>query len=131
MVFLRAVGLSSLLYAIGVAASGVFPPVPPGVLGPCGPLPSDALCSTVFTACNKTLVWKQTYFFAITEVLILLEQTDLYDPFNNEVCVGAASCYPGNPQEFVRDLSCYRLGKPGAGLTSTLNLPRVSNAVCQ
>lgn len=73
MVPLRAVGLSSLLYAIGVAASGVFPPIPPGVLGPCGPLPTDALCSTVFTTCNKTLVREQTYFFSvITEVLIFL-----------------------------------------------------------
>lgn len=27
-------------------------------------------------------------------------------------------------------LSCYQLGGPGRGLNSTLNLPRVSNAVC-
>lgn len=54
------VGFSLLLYAIGVTAAGVFPPIPPGALGDCGSLPTDALCSTVFTACNKTLVWDRS-----------------------------------------------------------------------
>ncbi|KAK2464536.1 hypothetical protein APHAL10511_003443 [Amanita phalloides] len=112
MVFSKVVGLSTLLLgAVGAIADGVFPPVLPGALGNCGPLPTDAACSTVFVACNKTL-------------------TNINDPFSNEACVAAASCYPGRPNDFLYGIDCYLTGrKEGGGPTSTLSIPRVSSEV--
>ncbi|KAF8632758.1 hypothetical protein AX15_001696 [Amanita polypyramis BW_CC] len=57
-----------------------------------------------------------------------LPKTNLYDPFSNEACVAAASCYPGNPNVFLAGLSCFHTGRTDSNLT-TLNIPRVSNAV--
>ncbi|KAF8638151.1 hypothetical protein AX17_002408 [Amanita inopinata Kibby_2008] len=103
------VGFASVvLGAVSVGATGGFPPVtsPPGA---CGLDPADASCATVFEACVSTL-------------------KNHTDPFSNEACVAAASCYPTNPDAFLASLYC-RFQGPSSNFTHSVSLPRVSNEV--
>ncbi|KAM6500237.1 hypothetical protein JOM56_003251 [Amanita muscaria] len=97
--------IASNLYA--VAATGGFPPVtgPPGA---CGLLPADASCAAVFLGCVKTLKNKS-------------------DPYSNEACVAAATCYPTNPDSFLASLSC-RIGSGGTPLHSS-EIPRAADTI--
>ncbi|KAF8337671.1 hypothetical protein F5887DRAFT_1240371 [Amanita rubescens] len=101
--------LSTLLLSIiSVAATGGFPPVvsPPGA---CGLDPADASCATVFDQCVNTLQNKS-------------------DPYSNEACVAAASCYPTNPDSFLSVLFC-RVSGPTGNPPRSANIPRVNGSI--
>ncbi|KAM6499070.1 hypothetical protein JOM56_004578 [Amanita muscaria] len=97
-----------LLSATSVVATGGFTPAS-SAPGPCGWFPADASCSTVFQACVNTL-------------------KDTADPYSNEVCVAAASCYPTNPDLFLSDLFC-RIQGPNSTAPKSADIPRVSESI--
>ncbi|KAF8337130.1 hypothetical protein F5887DRAFT_1244519 [Amanita rubescens] len=102
--------LSALLVSItDVAATGGFPPVvaPPGA---CGVEPADASCATVFLECVNTLQTKS-------------------DPYGNEACVAAASCYPMNPDSFLANLFCRVGGGMFGNPPKSANTPRVNASI--
>ncbi|KAF8635168.1 hypothetical protein AX15_000504 [Amanita polypyramis BW_CC] len=109
MISFWSVALPPLLISVaGVAATGGFPPVtsPPGA---CGLFPADASCATVFEACVNTLQNKT-------------------DPYSNEACVAAASCYPINPDSFLSNLYC-RISGPTGNPPRSANIPRVPPSI--
>ena len=59
-----------------------------------------------------------------------MSQENKADPYSNEACVAAASCYPINPDSFLSNLYC-RLSGPQGTVPQSANIPRVADTVSQ